>query len=358
MRWGFLFLTVLVVSVVFMGASGSTQRLPLGDCSSEPGLAGRSDIVFCEPWESPTWWRQGYLRDGRVDRPLPARPEELVDATLEGNGCVSGKCLRLTMKQFETTALNLYWPLKNAGLRPEQLYLRYYLKLGPTWDNENCREVNGKPVPEDAGGKFPGLADIRNDGDQAGQCGYGGEPGDGIDCWSHRAYFRDCYSGSTGNQICRTVPGAITRYGGYVYFAGQEGFTGNPAIWDSDPWGQAFGRGGSCATDPTDLFCPVGRNAGVLVRERWYALEQFIKMNTPGKADGVIRGWVDGVLAYEKTNMIFRLPGHHGLHIRQLWLDVYKGGVYGGCRDGEVWLDQLVLATNAPIGPIKRPVSR
>jgi hypothetical protein len=81
-------------------------------------------------------------------------------------------------------------------------------------------------------------------------------------------------------------------------------------------------------------------------------------MNTPGKADGIIRGWVDGHLAYQKTNMVFRLPGHHNLHVRQLWLDVYKGGLYGGCRDGSLWLDQLVLARDAPIGPIRAAVSR
>jgi hypothetical protein len=357
-RWVSLALGLALWAAIWASTGAPAGRRPLGDCASEPGLAGRGDIVFCEPWESPDWWRQGYLRAGRLVRPLAAREEELEYAHVETAGCVSGKCLRIDMKQFETTGLNLYWPLKNAGLEPQQLYLRYYLKLGPTWDSDNCREVNGKAVLEDAGGKFPGLADIRNDGDQAGQCGYGGEPGDGIDCWSHRAYFRDCYSGSTGNKICETVPGAVTRYGGYVYFPGQEGFTGNPAIWDSDPWGQAFGKGGSCATDPTDLYCPVGRNAGVLVRGRWYALEQFIKMNTPGKADGIIRGWVDGHLAYQKTNMVFRLPGHHNLHVRQLWLDVYKGGLYGGCRDGSLWLDQLVLARDAPIGPIRAAVSR
>jgi hypothetical protein len=76
-------------------------------------------------------------------------------------------------------------------------------------------------------------------------------------------------------------------------------------------------------------------------------------MNTPGRADGVIRGWVDGKLAYQKTNMIFRIPGHENLHVRTAWLDVYKGGVYGNCNDSEIWLDQMVLATDSPIGPLK-----
>jgi hypothetical protein len=54
----------------------------------------------------------------------------------------------------------------------------------------------------------------------------------------------------------------------------------------------------------TNLFCPVDKNLGVLASERWYWLEQLIKINTRCKADGVIHGWVDGKLAYEKANMI------------------------------------------------------
>jgi hypothetical protein len=345
--------STLVFIVVVFALTPPAWAPVLGDCSSEAGLAGRGDVVFCEPWESPTWWRNGYVNSGQLTRPGPVSERDVRYTAIETASCVSGKCLKLRMKQFETTALSIYWPLRNAGLQPEQLYLRYYLKLGPIWNNDNCRNERGTPVQEGHGGKFPGLADIREERDPGGQCGFGGAPGDGIHCWSHRGGFRNCFSGSTGNQICETVPGAITRYYGYVYFVGQEDATGSAALWDSDPWGQSFGRGGTCSREPTNLFCPVGRNRGVLVRERWYALEQFIKMNTPGKADGVIRGWVDGKLAYEKTNMIFRLPGHDNLHVRLAWLDVYKGGVYGNCNDGEIWLDQMVLATDAPIGPMK-----
>jgi len=75
-------------------------------------------------------------------------------------------------------------------------------------------------------------------------------------------------------------------------------------------------------------------------------------MNTPGVADGIIRGWIDGVLSYEKTNMIFRIPGNDNLHVRTVWLNVYKGGVLGNLSSSEVYLDQMVLATDAPIGPL------
>ncbi len=350
-----IILSVLVVvfSAVVPTPADTASGLPLGDCSSESELTGRTDIVFCEPWETPNWYQKGYINSIKVTNPSAATPNDVHFTSIEANGCVSGKCLKVTMKQFATTALGVLWPLRNAGLQPEQLYMRYYLKLGPTWHNEQCRNQDGKPVIEGQGGKFPGLADTRGENDPTGQCGFGGEPGDGINCWSHRTGFRTCWGGSYSNRVCESVPRAITRFYGYMYFYQQEGDTGNPGMWDNDPWGQSIGRGGKCSTEPTNLSCSVGKNLGVLAPERWYSLEHFIKMNTPGKADGVIRGWVDGKLAYEKTNMIFRLPAHHNLHVRTAWLNVYKGGSLGNCHDSDIWLDQMVLAKDAPIGPLK-----
>ena len=346
---------LVMVSITLFGSVPAAPAAPLGDCASATGLAGRTDIVFCEPWESAEWYQNGYVPSGSPRSRAPVNPTHIPYASIETNGCASGKCLKIRMKQFETTGLSIHWPLRSAGLEPERLYMRYYLKLGPTWNNDGCHNDNGRLVYMDSGGKFPGLADIREDNDPGGQCGFGGEgaEADGIRCWSHRTGFTKCVYGSFSTRMCETVPGAISRFFGYIYFHGQDRFTGNAGMWDSDPWGQSTGRGGSCRTEPTNLFCAVAKNLAFLVREPWYSLEQFIKMNTPGKADGVIRGWVDGKLAYEKTNMIFRLPGHQNLHVRTAWLDVYKGGTYGNCNDGDIWLDQMVLATNAPIGPLK-----
>jgi hypothetical protein len=74
-------------------------------------------------------------------------------------------------------------------------------------------------------------------------------------------------------------------------------------------------------------------------------------MNTPDQANGIVRGWVDGVLSYDKTNMIFRLSGHDNLHIRTIWLDLYKGGTKGNCVTSEVYLDQMVATTESRPGP-------
>ena len=58
-------------------------------------------------------------------------------------------------------------------------------------------------------------------------------------------------------------------------------------------------------------------------------------INIPSQEDGIIRGWVNGSLSYEKTNMIWRNPGHDNLHVRTMWLNVHKSGNVpnGNCTD-------------------------
>src|SRR5262249_50253081 len=159
--------------------------LPKGDCSSEGSLAARTDIVFCEPWERRDWWLNGYVRDGSKTDPRPATEDQLWATSIVSTGCISGSCLKVDMPKDVTGSLAIHWPLTAAGLAPEQLYLRYYIKLGPSWDPYQSDQSSG--------GKFPGLADVRTGADPAGQCGNGGEPGDGINCWSMRSVFHDCW---------------------------------------------------------------------------------------------------------------------------------------------------------------------
>jgi len=319
----------------------------VGDCASETGLVGRRDIALCEPFETSDWWQtKGYIDDAR-NAPTATT---VANTQIVSSPCVSGSCLAVNMLRGQTKALSVKWPLSAAGLAPQQLYLRYYLRLGSNWNPYQC-DANGTIVGH--GGKFPGLADERISSDSAGQCGNGGEVGDGINCWSMRANFRDCHSGD--GSACRTKPGAITRFGSYLYFYRQQfgdgSYTGVTGHWDDHPWGQFTGDGGTCQSTPNNVYCGIG-DGGVLLKDRWYLIEMFVKMNMPGSADGIIRGWVDGVLSFEKKNMIFRIPGHDNLHVRTLWLNLYKGGVNGNCADHPIYLDQLVAATDAPIGPV------
>jgi len=318
--------------------------LPLGDCSAEANLAGREDVVFCEPWEDADWWTAGYLRDPTVDDPRAATADKVDRTEVVSEGCFSGNCLKAHMFQGATNSLSLYWPLAEAEMAPEEIYLRYYLRLAPDFDPRMCND-DGEVVG--AGGKFPGPADVRTWADPGGQCGNGGQRGDGINCWSMRSTYRSC--GSNDGEACATKPDAVTRFGSYVYHPDQHASTGDSAWWDGDDYGQITGNGGTCETVANNMYCGMG-DGGVLVPDRWYRIEMQVRMNTPGQPDGVIRGWVDGVLSYEKTNTVFRFPNHDLLHNRLVWLNIFKGGVHGNCTDSAIYLDQMVITTDGPPG--------
>jgi len=343
---------------------------PLGDCASESGLADRSDLLFCEPWEEADWWSVHDFRN--ADR-RPATADTVGKTELVTDDCVSGSCLRVHMRQYDNGSLSLKWlPLESAAVAPERLYMRYYLRLSPGWSGLNC---DSSGTVRSKGGKFPGLAHETVPSDPQGQCGNGGEYPDppprypdtpdspqGTHCWSLRTSFSTCLDGGHdvcdpdaadisrwGDQLPEPAPTADVRLGSYFYFPGQSSYWGTPGYWDRHPWSQFSGAGGTCDTEPNNMYCGRG-NVGMLEDDRWYAIEVHVEMNTPGVPDGVLRTWVDGELGIEKTNVIYRLEGHDDIHARTVWLNVYMGGSNGNCQDQYVDLDQLVVATDAPIG--------
>lgn len=349
-------LSVVFAALLPAAANAATQ----GNCASEVGLAGRGDIALCEPWDSANWWQNGYQGDGTKTRSVTAVAADVANASVVTNGCISGSCLRVDMKQYQSGAMALHWPLKAAGLAPEELYLRYYLKLGETFDPELC---SSDGAHTDNGGKFPGLADVRTNADPSGQCGNGGAYADGINCWSGRLKFRNC-SGSGGADICAADIGgknATTRLGWYHYVPPAVGDNNQEfGAFDNQGWGTNMygaGSGTSCASSPTNLgstgsdASSCGKGPAGLVNGTWYLVELYVKMNTPGQANGVTRTWINGELKYEKTNMQYRLVGHDNLHVRTIWLNVHAGGEFMGlCSASYVMLDQMVAATGARVG--------
>ena len=80
----------------------------------------------------------------------------------------------------------------------------------------------------------------------------GGRPVDGTDGWSARGLFE-------GQKDCRTPIGF------YCYHMDMKGIYGSDWVWDRD-------------------------RLGFLENNRWYCIEQYVKLNTPGQPDGVLRG--------------------------------------------------------------------
>jgi hypothetical protein len=81
---------------------------------------------------------------------------------------------------------------------------------------------------------------------------------------------------------------------------------------------------------------------------RWICIEAHLKLNTPGKADGVGQLWVDGVLDAERTGMDYRST-YEEHAINAVFLEAYWND--GAPTDLYRWYDDFVVSTK-PIGPV------
>ena len=71
-------------------------------------------------------------------------------------------------------------------------------------------------------------------------------------------------------------------------------------------------------------------------------------MNTPGQNDGILRGWIDGKPAFEKTDVRFR--DVEDLKIEVVWLNVYQGGTKPARAAQTVYIDDVAISRSY-IGP-------
>ena len=189
---------------------------------------------------------------------------------------------------------------QQLGEEPEEIYLRYDIKFDEDWQHA------------ESGGKLPGF------GGTYGRAGWGGRPVDGSDGWSARGLFASRRGGDS------------TDIGFYCYHADMKG-----------KYGSHF------------EFTPT------LAHGRWYSVKMYCKLNTPGvdgdgvdgdgvdgargKNDGVLRGWIDGQLAFEKTDLRFR--DVESLKIENIWMNVYHGGATPvPDQDIHLYFDNVVIS--------------
>jgi len=263
----------------------------------DEGITADADVVFAADFESPQWnerWTQAAKME--VLDTVAADAERKFEP-------LSGKALRVRIAKGATGALNTLFKFqKETGEEPEAMYFRYYLRLGDDW-NQTVQ-----------GGKLPGFSGTY------GVAGWGGRKSNGENGWSARGLFK--LTIPADNPLSGKTP-----IGTYCYHADMRGFYGTNWIWS---------RG----------------YRGYLENNRWYCLEQYLKLNTPGKPDGVLRAWVDGRPAFEKTDIRFRLLDR--LKIEQVWMNVYHGGTTPSPYDQHVFIDNVVVARKY-IGPRAGP---
>jgi hypothetical protein len=87
----------------------------------------------------------------------------------------------------------------------------------------------------------------------------------------------------------------------------------------------------------------------LLARNRWYCIEQYFKVNQPGRKDGILRAWVDGLPVYERTGI--RVRDIPSIKIEQIWMNVYYGGASPSPAELHLFIDNVVIARKY-IGPM------
>ncbi|MCU4675538.1 hypothetical protein N7931_07800 [Catenovulum sp. 2E275] len=216
-----------------------------------------------------------------------------------------GKALQVYLPQGELSALNAAYIFQDKiGHDLDEVYFRYYLRFGESW---NTTQV----------GKLPGIAGTYHGESYAG--GWGGRRSNGENGWSIRGYFKPRLSEE--NYFANRVP-----IGNYIYHANQTGTWGMELTYD-------------------------GENPGMLERNRWYCIEQYVKVNTPGQSNGILKAWIDGAPAYELNNLKMRNEGFEHISIDRIWMNIYHGGKDPNNKDIYAFIDNVVVATQ-PIGPI------
>jgi hypothetical protein len=215
---------------------------------------------------------------------------------------LQGMALRVKLVQDEHYGMSVGFDFADEiGYEPEEIYFRYYLRFGDDWDTVY-------------GGKMPGISGTY------GRAGWGGRPSDGTNGWSARGSFS--VMPPSGNPLGEAVP-----MGHYVYHADMDSTYGDVDLWQRD-------------------------YRGYFEKNRWTCVEQYLKLNTLGQNDGILRAWVDGRLAYERTN--WRWRDVDSLKIERIWMNVYHGGTLPAAQDSHLYIDNVVIADRY-IGPMAPP---
>ena len=204
-----------------------------------------------------------------------------------------------------------------ASEQTDELFVRHYIFLGETWGENILNE----------GGKRPGgITGTQSAYPYA--AGWGGRTTNGANGWSARGgYVRQVAYGHNPLE-------GYTALSTYLYHADQIGGYGDQMNWAITP-------------------------NGLIKKGRWYSIEQQVKMNTrdglniqgsSGAFDGIVRGWVDGRLVFEKTDVRFTDMDYINIDVADFGL--YYGGPGNTPYDQHMAIDNIVIAKSY-IGPMK-----
>ncbi len=290
--WGLFFMQRRQFAITLLWVLSTTGYAdPLGSPDLEEGLKGRQDIVYFTDFESEDWGKDwsgfGHTQNMRL---VDSQSSKHLHEDFRG------KALEVSIKKGEFYGLSGKFVCKDKlGYEPEELYVRFY-----TYYAKDFGDQDGS---QGYRGKAPGF-----DGTY-GVEGWGGKPNiDGTKGWS-------CRGASSGGSEADGV-----RFGFYSYAVKTGQYN----------YGQTL------------------RYDKPIPYDTWTCVEQYIKLNTPGKNDGVARAWINGELVFEKTDYLWRTTNK--LKIYSYWVDYYRGGKQPAYHNHHVYLDNLVIATGKRVG--------
>ncbi len=286
-----------------IGIFRSSQGLELPESLPETGIAqnyindeaiiNHPDVLLFSDFESQNWgddWTSG-------------SNSQMIEVVSEDDNRLfepfQNNAIRLRVAAGDNYGASLIYKfMDKTGEEPEEIYFRYYLRFADDW------------LPT-YNGKLPGVSGTY------GVAGWGGRPSDGTNGWSARGtYMVPIASGNPFEDH--------TAIGNYVYHADMEGTYGDIVLYTD-----------GCR--------------GILNKNKWYSVEQYVKMNSPGTNDGIIKAWIDGKLAYESDDWRFRTVD--SLKIEQIWMNLYHGGTAVPPTDIHLYIDNVVIARSY-IGPM------
>ncbi len=279
-------LSAALLPALFLAQASGCAEIPTSALSRPQGIgiavdaaANDKNVFFFEDFENGNYGK-------RFSHGSHSRNRHLVTGDVVFNG---KKSLRISVNKKSNYGTSLSYRFSEVGMKePTELYARYYLRFDESWNTSR------------GSGKLPGPAG------RYGRGGWGGRTSDGTNGWSARMEFGQSW-----------ISPDFIDLGYYTYHAYMPRKYGENMPWDIE-------------------------DRGSLKKNRWYCVETYVKLNTPGESDGILRGWVDGYLAMEETNIMFRTTP--ALKIEEFWVDIYYGG-HSAPSDMHLYIDNLALST-------------
>ncbi len=321
----------LIAAVLWLGRSQAASHIK-GEphtATVEQRLLSDQNVLWVSTFEDSNWrdlWGFGTFNH-----------ESNISVNTFGSNTDQGKALRGRTVAGQANGFGGHANFVNMGpgsgagiAEQEEAYLRYRVNF-PTdyvWVN-----------PNDGGhGKLPGLAGKATGGaDWA--VSAGGRRWNGTTAIK-RLEDLGTADGWSARLLWQKDMGASV----YLYAPNQYGrVTGTPG---TDSF-RAFGRAVRLKVDPYN-----SSSSNMKFNTGWNTIEQYVKMNTPGQANGELKIWMNGKLGLHMTNVMYRSSQRPNLKITQIFWSWFYGGPQNDYphKDSYIYFDDVVIS-KAPIGP-------